>query len=354
MPARSVTAVIILLFLAAFISQAQPVLSDVYLGQSPERHAVICNTGNDFPDYYLEDVDSFPAQSMQAYLALKRLGYQDDEITLMVYHTGDDFVDVDGDNNNDLGKAVIDYENEAVTKDSLKIELMKLARAAGSDSEVVIYIVGHGGYAEGNVVFAFEDGTHVSYEELISWLEGLKSNRVILLLDFCYSGSFLENRFPFVGTYISSASDGNVALFHWNWVNLTAADTAIFGASGSVFFHPFWNKVAEGRSLREAYDYARVQLLHWADIDPTMYRDFRVARDVVKRQQPVMYVKEAGVYDLAPIAGALSTAVALLIVAVIALYAAILALTFRRRAKGQISSCGGASPGPRPSGAGRA
>jgi len=135
---------------------------------------------------------------------------------------------------------------------------------------------------------------------------------------------------------------------------LTAADTAIFGASGSVFFHPFWNKVAEGESLREAYDYARGQLPHWADIDPTMYRDFRVARDVVKRQQPVMYVEEAGVIDLAPIVWVLSTVVAVLIAAVVVFYAAVLVFTLRRQAKGQISSCGGASPGPGPSGAGRA
>jgi len=326
----------------------------VYLGQPTERHAVICNTGNDFPDYYLEEVDSFPAQSIQAYLALKKLGYQDDQITLMVYHTNDDLVDVDGDNNNDLGKAVIDYENSAVTKENLRTELMRMASTAGGDSEVVIYIVGHGGYAEGNVVFAFEEGTHVSYEELISWLEGLRSNRVVLLLDFCYSGGFLGSKFPFTGTYITSASDGNVALFYWNWVNLTAADKAIFGASGSVFFHPFWNKVAEGRSLREAYDYARAQLLRWADIDPTMYRDFRVARDVVKRQQPLMYVKEAGVIDLAPIVGALSTAVAVLIVAVAVFYAAVLVFALRRQTKGQISSYGVATPGPGPSGAGRA
>jgi glycosylphosphatidylinositol transamidase (GPIT) subunit GPI8 len=211
MPARSITAVVILLFLAVFISQAQLVLGDVYLGQPLERHAVICNTGNDFPDYYLEEVDSFPAQSIQAYLALKKLGYQDDQITLMVYHTNDDLVDVDGDGNNDLGKAVIDYENGAVTKENLRAELMRLASTAGSDSEVVIYIVGHGGYAEGNVVFAFEDGSRVSYEELIGWLDGLNSNRVVLLFDFCYSGSFLGNKFPFTGTYITSASDGNVA-----------------------------------------------------------------------------------------------------------------------------------------------
>lgn len=354
MPARSITAVIVLLFFAAFISQAQLVLGDVHLGESSERHALICNTGNDFPDYYLENVDSFPAQSIQAYLTLKQLGYQDSEITLMVYHTGDDFVDVYGNNSNTLSKAVIDYENDAVTKDNLKKELMKLASTAGSDSEVVIYIVGHGSHVEGKPVFAFEDGTYASYDELVGWLKGLRSNKVILLLDFCYSGSFLGNSYPFAGTYITSASGGNIALFYWNWFNLTNPDTAIFGASGSVFFHPFWNMVAEGKSLREAYDYAKVQLLHWAEIDPTMYRDFRVARDVVRRQQPVIYVKEAGIVDLAPMAGVLSTVVTLLIVAVVVLYATVLFFTFRKQAKGQISSCGEASLGPGLSGAGRA
>jgi hypothetical protein len=354
MSSKAIIIVVILLFLATFVPQAQLVLSDVYLGQSSERHDVICNTGNDFPDYSLENVDSFPARSLQAYFALKKLGYQDSEITLMLYHTGDDFVDAYGNNSNDLSKAVIDYENDAVTKDNLRKELMKLASNAGRDSEVVIYIIGHGGYTEGIPVFAFEEGTHVSYDELIGWLEGLKSNRVILLLDFCYSGSFLGGRYPFTGTYITSTSDGNIALFYWNWYNLTNTDTAIFGASGSVFFHPFWNEVAEGKSLREAYDYAKVQLLHWADIDPTIYRDFRAARDVVKRQQPVMYVKEADIIDLAPITGALSMVVTLLIIAVVVLYATVLFNTFRRQAKVQISSCGGASPDPGPSRVGRA
>ena len=354
MPARSITAVIVLLFFAAFISQAQSILGDVHLGESSARYALICNTGNDFPDYYLENVDSFPAQSIQAYQALKKLGYQDSKITLMVYHMGDDFVDIYGDNRNALGEAVIDYENGAVTKDNLKKELIKLVSDASSDSEVVIYIIGHGNYAGGKPVIAFEEGTYVSYDDLVGWLKGLKSNRVVLLLDFCYSGGFLGNSYPFAGAYITSVSGGNIALFYWNWVNLTNSDKAIFGASGSVFFHPFWNMVAEGKSLREAYNYAKVQLLHWGEIDPTMYRDFRVARDVVKRQQPIMYVKEAGIVDLTPIARALSTAVTLLIVAVVALYAAVLFFSFRKQTKGQISSYGEASPGPRLSGAGRA
>jgi hypothetical protein len=347
MPAKSITILIILLFFAASLSQVQLILGDAHPARSTQRYALICSTANDFPDYYLENVDSFPAQSIQAYLALKKLGYQDNEITLMVYHTGDDSVDIYGDKINALSEAVIDYENGAVNKDNLRNELMRLASTASSDSEVVIYIIGHGIFAAGAPVFAFEDGTYITHDEFFDWLQGLKSNNVILLLDFCYSGSFLGGSYPFTGVYITSASDGNVAMFYSNWVHLTDADMAIFGPSGSVFFHPFWNMIAEGKGLGEAYRYGKVQLLHWADIDPTIYRDFRLAKDVVQRQQPTMYVKEAGVFDFTPLANALSTVVMLLIIAVVILYTTVLFVTLRKQARGQISSFGEANYGPK-------
>jgi hypothetical protein len=263
----------VLIFSAAFIVQTDFGKQEFYIGTTaPFRQALIINTWNDFPDHTLEDVDSFPCQALQAYRALKNVGYADDEITLMVYHSGDEFIDGDGDGVNDLDGAIIDYENGEVNRKNLEAELTRIAFLSDASTEVVIYIVAHGAYSGYENAFSFEDGSKMSSNEFFDLLAPIRSENVFLFLDFCYSGGFLGGEHPFKGVYLWAASDNNLDLFYWNYKNIPEAEKAIFGESGSVFFHPFWKIIADGGGLMDAFQYARSQLLRWQRVDPTVYR----------------------------------------------------------------------------------
>ena len=99
------TLAIFLIVLVLCIPQIGKVMDDVYIGWVPEKYALIINTWNDFPLEGLSNVDALPAQALHAYDSLRKASSKDNEITLMVYHTGDNFVDYDGDKVDDLSKA---------------------------------------------------------------------------------------------------------------------------------------------------------------------------------------------------------------------------------------------------------
>jgi hypothetical protein len=264
----------VLLLSVAFIVQTDFGRPEFHLGTTaPSRLALIINTWNDFQDHSLFDVDSFPGQALQAYRALKAVGYTDEEITLMVYHTNDDFIDCEGDGVNDLDGVVVDHENDEVTKENLVKELVRMAFFSDESTEVVIYVVAHGAHSGYESAFSFEDGSKVSSNEFFDLLGPIRSENVFLLLDFCYSGSFVGSHYPFKGVYVWAASDNNLDLFYWNFKNMPEGAKAVYGESGSVFFHPFWDAVKEGMGVIDAFQYGRSQLLNWHRVDPTVYRE---------------------------------------------------------------------------------
>ena len=286
----------VLLLSAAFIVQTDFGKPEFYLGTTaPSRLALIINTWNDFQDHSLMDVDSFPCQAIQAYNALMAVGYTDDEITLMVYHTGDEFIDGDGNGVNDLDGVTIDYEDGEVTLENLERELTRMAFFSDESTEVVIYVVAHGGYSGYENAFSFEDGSKMSSYEFFDFLAPIRSENVFLFLDFCYSGSFVGEHCPFQGVYLWAASGNNLDLYYWNYKYMPEGLKAVFGESGSVFFHPFWKAIQEGRGVMDAFQYGRSQLLKWQRVDPNVYRQ---GADLPLKQSPDIRIEKGWVYEI--------------------------------------------------------
>lgn len=321
-------ALAVLIFSATFIVQTDFGRQEFYLGtMAPYRHALIINTWNDFPDHALENVDTFPCQALQAYRALKNVGYTDDEITLMIYHTGDGFIDGDGDGVNDLEGVTIDYENAEVNRRNLEAELTRIAFFSDESAEVVIYIVAHGSYSGYENAFSFEDGSKMSSGDFFSLLAPIRSENVFLFLDFCYSGSFVGGQHPFKGVYLWAASGNNLDLFYWNYKNIPEAEKVIFGESGSVFFHPFWKVIAEGGGVMDAFQYGRSQLLRWQRVDPTVYRQ---GVDLPLKQEPDICVEKGWLNEVHGFATSLAYTGVTLIGLMLGLYAAAVGTTLYR------------------------
>jgi len=235
-----------------------------------DRFALIINTSDDFACANAYNVDSFPAQSLQAYWILKDLGYSDDKIILMLYHVNDDFIDVDCDGHNDLQGAIIDVENEDVTKERLHEEMRNLATIIGPNDELMVYLVDHGEYySKTSAYLVFEVGESLTEEEFAEWLNEIRCEEIVVLLDFCHSGNFASSLIEPRRIIVASAADNNEAGYYWEAGNrLSESNKEIFGNAGSVFFHPFWKRIGEGGTIEEAYEYGKEQMHRWAIIDP--------------------------------------------------------------------------------------
>ena len=272
-----------------------PILSFICLGlfgiteasfKTGTKYALVINTWNDFPKEEAPDVDAFPAQALQAYFVLKDRGYTDDHIYLMVYHSNDSFVDIDGDAVDDLPKAIIDAENELVTQYNLEIALNDLSHTVGKHDELLVYLVGHGQLDGNSSALSFEKGGSVTKQQFGVWLDEIYCERMVILLDFCFSGNFAESLVEPGRTIVSSAEGNKVCWDYWDWSpHLNDSNKAIFGDSGSAFFHPFWNKLSEGTPLQEAYEYGKEQCFRWGFIDTE-------SKNITQSQNPQMYVKE--------------------------------------------------------------
>lgn len=197
----------------------------------------------------LSDKDGFPAQVLQAYYTLKAHGYDDDHIILMLYHKNDAFIDIEGDGVNDLTNAVIDVEDDAVTKDRLGTEMQNLTAMTGANDEVLIYLVGHGSRVGTTAYYHFETGDNVSEQEMDLWLDNITCGRMTVLVDTCYSGNFITSLSANNRILVSASAD---LLAKW-WVEADPPDQPY---AGSWFFHPFWERIDAEDSIQAAYNYA--------------------------------------------------------------------------------------------------
>ena len=248
------------------------------------NHALVLNTWNDFPLENKTDVSAMPAQALQAYWTLRDLGYRDENIVLMLYHSGEDFIDYDGDGLNDLTNATIDVENANINKTRVRHELEQIVREVnGTDDILVLYLIGHGILTySGQSMLTFENGDSLSADDLNTWTKDIICKKIIYFLDFCYSGKFATS-VRANGVFVSSADSEHEGWFYWDWANtLSETDKRIFGNSGSVFFHPFWKEVGKGNSLENAFLYAKAMCTHWADIDP-------MSANITRTQNPQMF-----------------------------------------------------------------
>lgn len=274
---------VILPFLCIFMTIIMA--SNPIVDAHDDRFALIISTSDNFVCANAYGVDSFSAQALQAYWILKDLGYSDDEIVLMLYHVNDDFIDVDGDGHNDLQDAVIDVENEYVTKERLHEEMRNLASIIDPNDELIVYLIDHGEHDnKSSASLLFEVGGSLGEEEFAEWLNEIRCREIVVLLDFCNSGNFASSLIGPGRIIVASAADNNDAEYYWESATiLKGTNKEVFGNSGSIFFHPFWKKIGEGGTIKEAYEYGRSQMQRWAIIDPE-------DRDNIIYQDPQIFI----------------------------------------------------------------
>ncbi|MFX0006606.1 MAG: C13 family peptidase [Promethearchaeota archaeon] len=218
-----------------------------------------------------QDTDGFPAQALQVYWILKDHGYNDDDIFLMLYHTGDDIIDIDASDGipNDLNRsgieAVVDVENNDVNSSRFKSELNvsisgSFASSIRAKDQLIIYMVDHGSNkieANGNATFHFEaDNSYITEIEFFNLISQINCKRIMINLDFCFSGNFLNQNSNIGSSWynipnsilITSTTD----ILSWYWRDNTNAD----GFAGSIFFHHFWNQLNQNQTIGDAFNYS--------------------------------------------------------------------------------------------------
>jgi hypothetical protein len=215
-----------------------------------------------------KDTDGFPAQALQVYWILKNHGYTDDNIFLMLYHTNDNVIDINATDGiaNDLTGAVIDVENDDVNASRFKQELNvsipdSFASNIRGKDKLIIFMTNHGSnnvIGGGNASFHFEaDDSLISETEFYNLVKKIDCARLLINIDICFSGNFL-NKNPAIGQswyefkpktiLITSTMD----LLSWCWRDSANPD----GFAGSWFFHRFWNKLDQGKTIGTAFNYA--------------------------------------------------------------------------------------------------
>jgi len=211
--------------------------------------------------------DGFPAQALQVYWILKDHGYIDENIFLMLYHTGDDVIDINVNDGilNDLVGADVDVENNDVNASRFKKELDvsisgSFASGIRSKDQLIIFMTDHGSNGvlpDKNATFHFEaDNSYINETEFYDLVKEINCERMLICVDCCFSGNFLNENGNIGQSWynlpncilISAASN----VFSWYWINNKNPD----GFAGSWFFHPFWDQLDQNQTIISAYNFA--------------------------------------------------------------------------------------------------
>jgi hypothetical protein len=213
------------------------------------------------------DSDGFPAQALQVYWILKNHGYTDDNIFLMLYHTGDPEIDIYANDGipNDLNRsgtdAVIDVENDDVNASRFKQELDvsisgSFASGIKSNEQLIIYLVDHGSnkiLSDGNATFHFEaDDSYITEMEFFNLVKLINCERILINIDICFSGNFLNAGLSWYNIPKSILITSTTDIFSWYWRDNNNAD----GFAGSWFFHQFWNELNQSETIGDAFNNA--------------------------------------------------------------------------------------------------
>ena len=214
------------------------------------------------------DTDGFPAQALQVYWVLKNQGYTDDNIFLMLYHTGDSIIDINASDGipNDLVGALIDVENEDVNTSRLKHELDvsisgSFASGIQTNDELIIFITDHGSnkvLGDGNATFHFEaDDSYITEVEFYNLVKQINCARMLINIDMCFSGNFLNENanigFSWYNIPNSILITSTTDILSWYWRDSNNAD----GFAGSWFFHQFWEQINQSQTVGDAFNYAK-------------------------------------------------------------------------------------------------
>ena len=214
------------------------------------------------------DTDGFPAQALQVYWILKNQGYTDENLFLMLYHTGDSIIDINASDGipNDLVGAVIDVENDDVNTSRFKSELDvsisgSFASEIQTNDELIIFITDHGSnkvLSDGNATFHFEaDDSYITEVEFYNLVKQINCARMLINIDMCFSGNFLNENanigFSWYNIPNSILITSTTDILSWYWRDNNNAD----GFAGSWFFHQFWEQINQSQTVGDAFNYAK-------------------------------------------------------------------------------------------------
>ncbi|MHA2131817.1 MAG: C13 family peptidase [Promethearchaeota archaeon] len=214
------------------------------------------------------DSDGFPAQALQVYWILRDHGYTDDNIFLMLYHTGDSVIDINATDgiSNDLSGAIRDVENDDVNASRFKQELDisvpgSFASGIIADDQLIIFMVDHGSnrvLVDGNATFHFEaDDSYITELEFFNLVSQINCERKLINIDICFSGNFL-NSDSNIGQSWYNLPDSILVtsttnMLSWYWRENNNPD----GFAGSWFFHQFWNQLDRNQTIGDAFNNAK-------------------------------------------------------------------------------------------------
>ncbi|NLG16323.1 MAG: choice-of-anchor D domain-containing protein [Fibrobacter sp.] len=145
-------------------------------------------------------------------------------------------------------------DNTTVTLDALRKFMLsnEVKNDVKNSVPLIVYLLGHGSSALNNGRFYLNKTEYLTPDTLAEWLDSYgdlpSSAQVILILDFCYSGSFQSK-------LRTSVEQNRVVI-----TSSDAANAAYFNM-GKCFSWNIWNDVYRGKDLAEAFRDA----LNWSD-----------------------------------------------------------------------------------------
>jgi len=233
------------------------------------------------PNNRRKNSDGFPAQALQVYKILKNHDYTDDNIFLMLYHTGDNVIDINAGDSvlNDLGSNVlVDVENDAVNASRFNKELNvsidgSFASNIQKEDQLIIFITDHGAnnkLGDGNATFHFEaDKSFITEKQFYNLVKNIKCKRKFINVDCCFSGNFLNEKKPIGSAWfelencilISSSADR----LSWYWIDNKNPNNF----AGSWFFHIFWDQLDQNQTIYNAFNFA-IQFIPAAQVQPLL------------------------------------------------------------------------------------
>ena len=176
------------------------------------------------------------------YQDLKHIGYNDDSIFLSI---NTDIIDIDNDGNNDSN--LIDETFPSLER-VLDILDNQFLQSLNSETPLFLYLQGHGRRDGKFELIGYDD--YLSSEILAEKLDKLQSKTdclIVILLEFCYSGTFIEDLSK-ENRIILTSVDADHAYPTDNYANLS-------------FSRYVLSRIIRGDSIQKAFNWANYQQL---------------------------------------------------------------------------------------------
>jgi hypothetical protein len=226
---------------------------------------------------------------IDAYLDFKKMGFSDDMIYLMI---NSQIIDITGD---DIKDDIVDEQNPSVS------ELVKTIETQYTDlltenETLYLYMMGHGTDNATFKVFGADES--ITSEELNTALNNLQKKTnctVVIILECCYSGTFIQT------------------LRHPKRLIITSAGDEAYNTddSGNISLSRFlFPRLCRGDSIQKAFEYARMVLINKRYPSPKLddYTDDNTLAATTYLPEKLNWVQpEISSVDLYPILDATNT-----------------------------------------------